>query len=48
VSICSHKSLNVMVLIQPLVFSTKYRRVVFDEDDDHVTKLVCLEIEKRH
>lgn len=37
-----------MVLIRPLVFPAKYRRVVFDEENDHFPKLVCLEIEKRY
>ena len=31
-----------------LVFSAKYRRVVFDEQIEEVLKEVCLEIEKRY
>lgn len=43
-----HKSHNVTVLIYHLVFSAKYRRVVFDEAVDSVLKEICLDIEKRY
>jgi REP element-mobilizing transposase RayT len=43
-----HKDHNVTALLYHLVFLTKYRRVVFDEDVDTVVKDVCLGIEKRY
>ncbi len=43
-----HKSHNVTVLIYHLVFPSKYRRAVFDEQVDAILKEVCLEIEKRY
>jgi REP element-mobilizing transposase RayT len=43
-----HKSHNVTVLIYHLVFSAKFRRVVFDNAVDSVLRDVCLGIEKRY
>jgi putative transposase len=43
-----HKSHNVSVLIYHVVFPAKYRRAVFDEDVDTVTKGICVEIEDRY
>ena len=43
-----HKSHNVTVLMYHLVFSAKYRRVVYDEDVDEVLKEICLNIERRY
>ena len=43
-----HKSHNVTVLIYHLVFSAKFRRVVFDNTVDTVLREVCLGIEKRY
>lgn len=43
-----HKSHTVTVLMYHLVFSAKYRRVVFDAAVEEVLKEVCLEIEKRY
>ena len=40
-----HKSHNVTVLLYHLVFSAKYRKVVFDENVDTELKSVCLDIE---
>ena len=42
-----HKSHNVTVLLYHLVFSAKYRRVVFDDNVEEVLKEVCLEIGER-
>lgn len=43
-----HKSHNVRVFIYHLVFSVKYRRVVFDDDVDTTLKEVCLDMEGRY
>ncbi len=43
-----HKSHNVSVLIYHLVFPAKYRRAIFDEKVDDVSKSICLEIEKKY
>jgi REP element-mobilizing transposase RayT len=43
-----HKSHNVTVLMYPLVFPAKYRRIVFDEQVDAVLKEVCLGIAERY
>ena len=43
-----HKSHNVTVLIYHLVFSAKFRRVVFDNTVDTALREVCLGIEKRY
>ena len=43
-----HKSHNVTVLLYHLVFSAKYRKVVFDENVDTELKSVCLDIEGRY
>ena len=43
-----HKSHNVTVLLYHLVFSAKFRRVVFDNSVDSVLKDVCLGIELRY
>lgn len=43
-----HKSHNVTVLLYHLVFSAKFRRVVFDNSVDSVLRDVCLGIEKRY
>ena len=43
-----HRSHNVTVLMYHLVFSAKYRRVVFDGEVETVLKEVCLDIEKRY
>ncbi len=43
-----HKSHNVTILLYHIVFPTKYRRVVIDEQVDQVIKQTCLEIEKRY
>lgn len=43
-----HKSHNVTVLIYHLVFPSKYRRFVFDDDVDEILKQVCLDIEMRY
>ncbi|MEX3629308.1 MAG: IS200/IS605 family transposase, partial [Burkholderia sp.] len=43
-----HKSHNVTVLLDHLVFPAKYRRAVFDERVDEVRKEVCLEIAERY
>lgn len=43
-----HKSHNVTVLIYHLVFSAKFRRVVFDDAVDTVLREVCLGIEMRY
>ncbi len=43
-----HKSHNVSKLMYHIVFPTKYRRVVIDEDVDQVIKETCIEIEKRY
>ncbi len=42
-----HKSHNATVLLCHIVFPTKYRRVVIDENIDRTIKDACLEIEKR-
>lgn len=47
-SIYIHKSHNVTVLLYHLVFPTKYRRVVIDEQVDLQIRTVCLEIAKRY
>ena len=50
-SIYWDKSHNVTILLYHLVFSAKYRRVVFSEKSekvDLVIRNVCLEIEKRY
>jgi REP element-mobilizing transposase RayT len=43
-----HRSHNVSILIYHFVCSTKYRRVVIDEEVDKKLKEICLEIEKRY
>ena len=43
-----HKSHNVTVLLYHLVFSSKYRRAVFDVKVDDELKAVCLAIEDRY
>ena len=43
-----HKSHNVTVLLYHLVFSAKYRRIVFDTNVDEVVRDICIEIEKRY
>ena len=43
-----HKSHNVTVLLYHLVFSAKYRKVVFDENVDTELESVCLDIEGRY
>jgi putative transposase len=43
-----HKSHNVTVLLYHLVFPTKYRRVVIDNEVDRLIKETSLEIEKRY
>ena len=43
-----HKSHNVTVLLYHLVFPTKYRRIVIDDDVDRMIKEISLEIEKRY
>ncbi|MEY4584421.1 MAG: hypothetical protein RJB10_918 [Pseudomonadota bacterium] len=43
-----HRSHNVTVLLYHLVFPSKYRRVVFDDQVESVLRDVCLEIEKRY
>ncbi len=43
-----HKSHNVSVLLYHLVCPAKYRKVIFEEEVDHVLKEVCLEISKRY
>jgi putative transposase len=43
-----HRSHNVTVLLYHLVFPSKYRRVVFDEQVQSVLREICLEIEKRY
>jgi putative transposase len=43
-----HRSHNVTVLLYHLVFPSKYRRVVFDEQVESVLREICLEIEKRY
>jgi len=43
-----HKSHNVTVLLYHLVFPTKYRRIVIDDNVDKMIKEVSLEIEKRY
>ena len=43
-----HKSHNVTVLLYHLVFSAKYRKVVFDENVDAELKSVCLDIKGRY
>ena len=47
-SIYIHKSHNVTVLLYHLVFPTKYRKVVIDEDLDKLLKDICLEIQNRY
>lgn len=43
-----HKSHNITVLLYHLVFPTKYRRIVIDDEVDRMIKEVSLEIEKRY
>jgi putative transposase len=43
-----HRSHNVTVLLYHLVFPSKYRRVVFDDQVESVLRDVCIEIEKRY
>ena len=43
-----HKSHNVSVLLYHLVFPTKYRRVVLDDQVDSVLREVCLDIADRY
>lgn len=43
-----HKSHNVSRLMYHFVLPAKYRRIVIDEQVDHVIKDVCLEISKRY
>ena len=43
-----HKSHNITILLYHLVFPTKYRRVVIDDEVDRVIKEVSLEIERRY
>ena len=47
-SIYSHKSHNVTVLLYHLVFPAKYRRAVFDPAVDQALRDVCLGIETRY
>ena len=43
-----HRIHNVTVLLYHLVFPSKYRRVVFDDQVESVLRDVCIEIEKRY
>jgi len=43
-----HKSHNVTILLYHIVFPTKYRRIVIDEQVDYTIKDICLDIEKRY
>lgn len=43
-----HKSHNVTVLMYPMVFPAKYRKVIFEGEVDEVLKEVSIEIEKRY
>ena len=43
-----HKSHNVTVLLYHVVFPTKYRRLVIDDEVDRMIKEISLEIEKRY
>ncbi|OGN90574.1 MAG: transposase [Chloroflexi bacterium RBG_13_46_14] len=43
-----HRSHNVTVLMYHLVFPTKYRRIVIDDEVDELIKGISLEIEKRY
>jgi REP element-mobilizing transposase RayT len=43
-----HKSHNISVLLYHLVFPTKYRRIVIDDEVDKMIKGISLEIEKRY
>jgi putative transposase len=43
-----HKSHNITVLLYHLVFPTKYRRVVIDDEVDRMIKEISLEIERRY
>src|SRR4030042_857261 len=43
-----HKSHNITVLLYHLVYPTKYRRIVIDDDVDRMIKETSLEIEKRY
>ena len=43
-----HSSHNVSVLLYHFVFTTKYRRVVIDDQVDKVIKDTCIEISKRY
>ncbi len=43
-----HKSNNISKLMYHFVFSTKYRRVVIDEDVAQVIRETCIEIGKRY
>ena len=44
-----HKSHNVSVIMYHYVCPTKYRRIVFDNEDiDKILKDICLEIENRY
>lgn len=43
-----YKSHNVTALLYRLVFSTKYRRAIFDATVDRVLKDIFLEIEQRY
>ena len=43
-----HKSHNVSVLLYHLVFPTKYRRVVLDDQVDTVLREICLDIADRY
>ena len=48
VSIYIHKSHNVTVLLYHLVFPTKYRRLVIDNQVDKLIRDICLEIPRRY
>ena len=43
-----HKSHKVTVLMYPMVFPAKYRKVIFEGEVDEVLKEVCIDIEKRY
>ena len=43
-----HKSHNITVLLYHLVFPTKYRRIVIEDEVDKLIKGISLEIEKRY
>ncbi len=43
-----YKSHNITVLLYHLVFPTKYRRIVIDDEIDKMIKEISLEVEKRY